>query len=232
MRSGRLATRAKGMICGAAASWRVVWAHLREVAGFGTPTKEDFGLELARLGLLGRRFGPGEYAAALGTALGVRISVEDFPDASLALAGRELLEEGTLAEVFYDEAGREALVLVRESLKMRPWPAYDLAVYHELSHLAARHPVRVKAGEEEAARGGRRARLDWAAARSLAVDGSQRARGVVGRGPCGEARGELVRELRERVFEPEAARRARWLVVAGVYPDVFENALGVDRLLA
>ncbi len=211
----------RGALRGVYESLKIVGAHLLEVSGFRSPSREDFRVELAGLGLLGRRFGPVEYASALEEALGVRISLEEFPDVSFALAGRELLEEGTLAEVFYGEATREALVLVRESLKMRPWPAYELAVYHELSHLAAGHPVKVRAE----ARGGRRRlrALPVAVARSGPRSG-EAAEGRRGRG--GE---KVLAELARRVYEPEAKRRARWLVLAGSYPEVFEG-IGADRL--
>ena len=195
---------------------RIVGAHLKEVAGFGDPSLEDFRLELARLGLLGRSFGPLDYARTLEKHLGIRIVVEEFPDTRLALARRGVLEEGTLAEVFYAEERGEALILVRESLRMRPWPAYELVLYHELSHLTARHPVRLKYGDEIG-----RVRK--------AVGISARAARIVRRRAedRGNPRDDV--ELREKVYEPEAKRRARWLLLAGEYPDFFERE-GADRL--
>ena len=195
---------------------RIVGTHLKEIAGFGSPSLEGFRLELARLELLGRSFGPLDYARALEEHLGIRIVVEDFPDTRLALARRGVLEEGTLAEVSYAEERGEALILVRESLRMRPWPAYELALYHELSHLAARHPLRLKDGEEGSPIR-KPARILARAARILRRRTDERGRPRDDTG------------LRERVYEPEAKRRARWLVLAGEYPTFFERE-GADRL--
>lgn len=195
---------------------RIVGAHLKEIGGFGGPSMEDFRLELARLELLGRSFGPLDYARALEEHLGIRIVVEDFPDYRFALARREVLREGTLAEVFYAEERGEALVLVRESLRMRPWPAYELTLYHELSHLGARHPMRLKGGNDTG-----RVSDDLGV-----LAGAAR---VVRRHTVDHGSSEDHEELRERVYEPEAKRRARWLVLAGEYPDFFESE-GVNRL--
>lgn len=195
---------------------RLLGKHLKEIAGFGGPSVDDFRLELAKLDLLGRAFGPLDYARALERHLGIRIAVEDFPDLRLAFARREAMREGTLAEVLYAEERGEALVLVRESLRMRPWPAYDLAIYHELSHLAARHPERMKDGDDL----GRMTN----GARFLA--GASK---CVRPATAGGGRREDREELREKVYEPEAKRRARWLVLAGAYPDFFEKD-GANRL--
>ncbi len=186
------------------------------MAGLGRPSLEDFQVELAKLGLLGERFAPMDYARALSDWFGIGITVEAFPDLGIGLARREVLEAGALAEVFYNEDREEAVILVRESLRYRPWPAYDLKLYHELSHLAAGHPVRIRAGAELE---GRRQRFghmprDLRLARRPPVT------------PASE--GKVERLVRE-VYEPEARRRAKWLVFAGTFPKVFEKE-GTNRV--
>ncbi len=176
-------------------------------------TLEDFRLELAELGLLGRGFGPEEYRAALEERLGIEISVEELPDVEGgALAGR-LAAEGNLAEVAVDEGASKALVLVRESLRYQPWPAYELSVFHELSHLAAGHPARTK----RALRSGARSAVD-----GLGLQLTRRCSAFPG------SSGESV-ELVQEVFESEARRRAKWLVLAGTCPKAFE-AEKADRI--
>ena len=194
----------------------VLVAYAKEFAGFGGPSIEDFRLELAELGLVGRAFGPLDYARALEGLLGIRITVEEVPDLRLAFVRREILREGTLAEVFYKEECGEALILVRESLRMRPWPTYELALYHELSHLAAGHTMRPK---EQAQLRRRRKALGI---RPAASEVAHRRAAVYG---CAEG----PEEPGEHVHEIEAKRRARWLLLAGTHPEVFEGE-GVDRL--
>ena len=194
---------------------RHIGFHLREVAGLGRPSLEDFQIELANLGLLGKRFTPIDYARALGDRFGIGITIEAFPDLGIGLAKRDVLEEGTLAEVFYNEDLREAVILVRESLRYRPWPAYELKLYHELSHLAAGHPVRIRMGGEM----GRKHRFahmprDLRLARRPAISLA--------------SQNEIEKLVRE-VYEPEARRRAKWLVFAGTVPDVFEKE-GTNRV--
>ncbi|QIN78465.1 hypothetical protein GBA65_07960 [Rubrobacter marinus] len=197
-------------------AYRLLGKHLKEIAGFGGPSMDDFRLELAELNLLGRAFGPLDYARALEKHFCIRIEIEDFPDVRLENARREAMREGTLAEVFYAEERGEALVLVRESLRMRPWPAYDLALYHELSHVAARHPERIKDGDGlgRLANGGR------------FLAGASK---LVRPATAGGGKREDREELREKVYEPEAKRRARWLVLASTYPNFFEKD-GANRL--
>lgn len=204
------------MKLGQTSALRSVGTHLKEIAGFGGPSIESFRVELARLGLLGRAFGPSDYARALEQQLRVRIVVEEFPDSRLALARRSVLKEGTLAEVFYEEERGEALILVRESLRYRPWPAYDLALYHELSHLAACHPTKLQ-DRAERGRGIKMLRVLPFVSR-FAYRASAARRSVID-----------LEELREKVYEPEAKRRARWLVLAGTYPEFFERE-GANRL--
>lgn len=194
-----------------------VWSHLKEllkeVGVMRDPsnvTLEDFRLELADLGLLGRPFGPEEYAAALEEYLGIEIGIEEIPDAgggpmACELAG-QMAVEGILAEVVVDEETGDAVIFARESLRYQPWPAYELSIFHELSHLAAGHPLRVKRARERGVRNKFRAL------------GSRLAR----REPSPPASGEELEKLKQKVFEPEARKRAKWLVLAGTCPRAFE----------
>jgi hypothetical protein len=133
----------------------------------------------------------------------------------------ELAAEGNLAEVVYDDPTGRALVLVRESLRYRPWPAYELSLFHELSHLAAGHPLRVK-----------RARGNGTGSRFRALGAGRLARGEPSVLSGNEERGFEERgfeELKREVLEPEARKRAKWLVLAGTCPEAFE-ADKADRL--
>lgn len=192
-------------------------AHLKEILGLWRDpselTLEDFRLELAGLGLLGRRFGPEEYRAALEKHLGIEIHVEGLPDAQEGALAEQLVEEGILAEVVISEESGDAIVLVRESLRGLPWPAYELSIFHELSHLAAGHPMRVKRVRENRVRN---------RFRTLGLR-------VARREPLVSLDGEKVEELKREVLEPEARSRAKWLVLAGTAPRAFE-AENANRL--
>lgn len=196
-----------------------VLAHLKKAGGWRGPSevsREDFRLELAELGLLGRAFSPGEYRACLEKKLGVEILIEEIPDERNALIISELVLEGIMAEVVYSEDLRRAMVLVRESLRYQPWPAYELSLFHELSHLAAGHPVRLAHARRKKERQGVRL-------------GSLRSR--LGRRSLARYQdAQYVDELRREVFEPEAQKRAEWLVLACTHPVVFEGE-GADQVV-
>lgn len=187
-----------------------VWEHLKEVGGLRDPSKlsiEDFRLELAELGLLGKGFGPDEYRAALEEHLGIEIHVENLPDLEGGAFAGELAAGGILAEVIVEEESGNAVVLVWESLRDLPWPAFELAVFHELSHLAAGHPLRVKRRAR-----GKGARMFRAMGPRLASREAPTVTDVA----------ELD-ELKGKVLEPEARKRAKWLVAAGTVPKAFEG---------
>lgn len=194
---------------------RRIGFHLRELVGLGRPSLEDFQIELAKLELLGSSFVPLDYARALSDEFGIGITIEAFPDVGIGLTKRDILEAGTLAEVFYNEHLEEAVILVRESLRYRPWPAYELKVYHELSHLAAGHPVRIRMGDEL-----RRRHRFGHMPRNLRLASSP---------PVSPAGQDDIEELVREVYELEARRRAKWLVFAGTVPDVFEQE-GTNRV--
>ena len=186
---------------------RRIFSHLTELVDRKGPSLADFRAELATLGLLGVRFTPEAYAAALGNRLEIEITIAEYPDAQSTLMGSEAAREGNLAEIAYNADRNEAVVLVRESLKRYPWPSYELQVYHELSHLAAGHPLRV-------AKRGRASEIF----QSL---GTRLARRVPG---GGAVEGGMLSSQEE-----EASKRAKWLVLAGASPDVFAGD-DTDRL--
>lgn len=192
-----------------AAPFAAIWSHLKEVGGMHSPeelTEEDFRLELADLGLLGRPFGPEEYRRALEERLGVEIHIEEIPaEAEGVILRGAPARNGDMAEVVIDGETGRAVVVVRESLRAAPWPAYELSLFHELSHLAAGHQLRV------------------------ARDPRRRFRSLETRLAAGEppkmgspAAPEDLERFEEEVLEPEARRRAKWLVLAGTCPRAFE----------
>ena len=101
-------------------------------SSFTTP--EEFELELLKLGLSGKTFGPRDYARALERQLGIRIVLEVMNDAQHPEFLRRLALSGRLAETHYLPERRAAVVLLPASL---PPLILALAALHELSHLAA-----------------------------------------------------------------------------------------------
>ncbi len=153
---------------------------------------------MATLGLLGREFTPEEYAQALGHYLGITVVIAEYPDVSSALMRGEILKEGHLAEVVYNANRNEAVFLVRESLKHYPWPTYELQLYHELSHIVAGHPLEIRGD-------GRVMEM----IKSLGVRLAQR-----------PPRMDSTEE-RHVLQEEEAKKRAKWLILAATWPDIF-----------
>lgn len=97
-------------------------------------TPEQFQSELAVLGLSGEKFGPEDYADALGQHLDLTIRVLVIQDASYPELSRRLALSGRLAELCLYEGTPEAVILVPGSL---PPCVFALTVLHELGHLAA-----------------------------------------------------------------------------------------------
>lgn len=186
---------------------RRIFSHLVELIDRERPSLADFRAELAALGLLGRGFTPEAYAVALGDRLGIEIVIAEYPDSASALMLGEATREGNLAEVAYNADRNEAVVLVRESLKLYPWPTHELQLYHELSHLAAGHPLRVQEHD-------RIARI----AKGIGVRLARR-----------PPREDLAKGDRLALQEHEASKRAKWLVLAGTSPEMFGGE-GSDRL--
>lgn len=133
---------------GATATRASVAARLRELFVFPGTSLGEFQLELAQLGLLGAWFSPEGYRRALMEHIGVETEVvevsgeyEVIVGGRVVGVGRQMYREGILAEVAYDSTSGAAVIFIRESLRYLPWPAYDLSLFHELSHIAASHPV-------------------------------------------------------------------------------------------
>lgn len=95
---------------------------------------EELELELAELGLSGRRFGPSEYAEALGERLGIKIVfrfVDPLRDPAVL---RRFALDGQLADARHLE--RKNLVLISLPASLPPF-LLALAALHELAHVAA-----------------------------------------------------------------------------------------------
>lgn len=163
---------------------------------------------LTDLDLLGERFDPDALRRALTRYLELAIEpIADYPDLSEPILGGEVLKQGTLAEVSYEPTHKHATILIRESLKHRPWPTWELNAHHELAHLALDHQIRIVSAD-------------------LSVD-------TYGFVPVAQRliqrkRPEFTNErnlerLRQNVYEPEAQQWANWLVFAGNYPDLFKR---------
>lgn len=203
----RIHERAGDMIEKVVSSIGALWSHLKEAGVVPAPkgtvlSLELLRMELAEIGLLGRAFGPEEYRAALEMLRGSRIAIEEVPDGRGGSFEGEFARDGLMAEAVVDPETGDAVILVRESLRYQPWPGYELSLFHELSHLAADHPVRSRRTPS------RRTARFW----------SRRAVGA------------SEEELREKVLEVEARIRAKWLVVAGTSPRAFE-AEKANRLI-
>lgn len=114
------------------------FALLRRTTGWGLPTFPTFLEELEILGMKGSRFGPRGYAHALASYLGVQISVEIVDDASDPRLARGFVKAGQTACLWYDQQAETVRIFVLGSL---PPVEMTAAVYHELGHLAAGHPL-------------------------------------------------------------------------------------------
>jgi hypothetical protein len=103
-------------------------------------TPQQFQAELALLGLSGREFGPRDYAKALGKYLGIKIAICVLPDERYPEVTRMMARAGKVAELSYSIEPPSAVLLVPSSL---PPIVRTLAIYHELGHVAAGHPLDV-----------------------------------------------------------------------------------------
>jgi len=95
---------------------------------------EEVELELAELGLSGKRFGPREYAEALDKRLGTKIMFRFVDPLDDPAALRHLAFEGALASVRHLGRGNAVLVSLPASL---PHFVLTLAALHELAQVAA-----------------------------------------------------------------------------------------------
>ena len=115
------------------------WSDLLQRAiGWGYLTLPSFLEELDILRLKGKLFGPSEYAHALAAHLGIQIAVEIVDDAEDPRSARGFIEAGHTACLWFDERSGAARIFVLGSL---PPLEMTAAVYHELGHLAAGHPL-------------------------------------------------------------------------------------------
>lgn len=127
---------AKRLLSGLEASLRLrrpgVTLRAREAARGIVP--EEIELELAELGLSGRRFEPSEYAQALGKRLGTKVLFRFVDPLDDPAALRKLAFDGTLASARY--LARKNLVLIDLSASLPPF-LLTLTALHELAHVAA-----------------------------------------------------------------------------------------------
>lgn len=148
----RLESRALSVSAGLRNLFRRLSFHNRQA-----PTYEDFLEELVRLGLYGRAFGPEEYASALGHYLGVSIHLTICRDSQHPEIHRNLVREGKIAALQYSPDRAEAMVWLLDSVSAVTLGA---AVYHELGHLAAGHPLQAfSAAVNDGGRGAHCSRL-------------------------------------------------------------------------
>lgn len=94
--------------------------------------------ELSLLGLRGRIFGPLEYARALGTYLDMEITFMLVRDSSYPEVRRALVRAGKVAALQYSVDSGKARIWLPDSISP---VSLSAAVYHELSHVAAGHPL-------------------------------------------------------------------------------------------
>lgn len=176
-------------------------------AFFERASLEELQFMLAELDLLGRKFGPNDLRIELARYLGIAIEpFFHYPDLSVPVLGGEVLRQGTLAEVCYDPDNVCAIVAVRQSLWYRPWPAWELNLHHEMSHLALDHQIRFVSGSS---------RGDY--------EFVPTAKRIVSRAHPNLSDAYELKRFREKVYEPEAHQWASWLVFAGNYPVLFQK---------
>ena len=111
---------------------------MQRAIGWGYLTFPSFLEELEILGLKGKIFGPNEYAHALAAYLDIQIAVEIVDDADDPRSARGFIEAGHTACLWYDERSGAARIFALGSL---PPLEMTAAMYHELGHLAAGHPL-------------------------------------------------------------------------------------------
>lgn len=111
---------------------------------------EEYVLELAMLGLRGRRHSTGEYAAAIGARLRKSVEIAVLSEAEFELGARGAADvDGSFGRLVFAPEGDEVRVEVPAGLS--PW-LHQFTVAHELGHLAAAHPPRVQASPSGAVR--------------------------------------------------------------------------------
>lgn len=112
---------------------------LRTPAGWKGSEFEQWQAHLARLELFGTEFRVSRYLAALAAKDKQVIRVFDYPDEHSTLLRSWELEEGSFGIIARSKKDGVIKLSVRESLKYRPWPAYELALFHEIMHYVCDH---------------------------------------------------------------------------------------------
>jgi hypothetical protein len=107
----------------------------------GSITFSEYLEELDALGLKGKTFGPECYRCALEAHLGIRVEILIVDDGENSDARRAFIEEGSTAVLWYRPERALVQVFVLSSLSSLEMTA---SIYHELSHLAAGHLLRMR----------------------------------------------------------------------------------------
>lgn len=112
---------------------------LNTLAGSQGSELEQFKAHLSRLGLIGTEFDLPTYIAALERAENKTVLIRHLPDLQSSYLESVTLTDGDMAQ--YDRRRNDSniRVTVRDSLSYRPWPEYELNVYHELMHHVCDH---------------------------------------------------------------------------------------------
>lgn len=123
---------------------RATWHHIRELCGLNTGVqigRRNVRKELLDLGLLGHSWDIcDDFIPAVQKYVGFdSLEVVPYQDRREGIVSPHRLDDGVLADVHFPDRKNNALIVVRESLRERPWPAHDLCVLHEGSHLIGMH---------------------------------------------------------------------------------------------
>lgn len=107
------------------------------------PTLDDYVAELPTLGNL-QLNKLDQYLHALEREIGVEIEIKPLADTA-SLAWKSYFGAlNELAEIYYDKESRKVRIFIPESLKHEDPFLYIKIVCHELGHIAAGHPLRVR----------------------------------------------------------------------------------------
>lgn len=148
---------------------------------------EEYARELALLGLTGRGFTAEMYAEALGERLGL--------DVRIVRSSIQHVDIRELGATNYDT--ENGLVTVSVPLRLGWW-LYQYALHHELGHVAAGHPLPVRAHHGQ-------------------ITGfKEPTKRLARKGPVARASGTMLSaNTRLRLYEAEAELRARRGMLAG-----------------
>jgi hypothetical protein len=122
-------------------------SYLISITRGGRITFSEYLEELDALGLKGESFGPECYRRALESYLNLRIEIIMVDDLEDLEARRAFIDEGNTAALWYRPDRGLVRIFVLSSLSSLEMTA---SIYHELSHLAAGHLLRVRGSSAEA----------------------------------------------------------------------------------